>query len=478
MDLVRVEQPQFAGALTHSATGAVLDEPPPPGVPWRFESVPHVDAWTAEEAIESMRVGPWHALEADGTGVDIAIFDLQWFGAADPDELGEFTTHDCWADPMCEQPMDVFAPRFGFEEGRHGVACAEVLHDVAPGARLHLVRVNGQTTFENAVDWAIREDIDIVSMSMSFFNLSFYDGTGPVARSVEKLVSHGVLLVASAGNYAQRHWSGDLLDADGDRRADFAGDNGLTVWLGANNTRKTLYVAWNQHRSCGKTDLDVLLRDPEGRIAARGQRAQVAGADQCEPVERISLVPEIDGWYTLEVHHQRGAMTDLHLSVFAPNGTLEFPSPSGSVPDPGAHPWTLTVGAAPAGADYFTDRVESFSSWGPTSGGHAKPDLVGPDGLSTASFGYRRFYGTSAATPAVAGAIAVVQSSDPQLDAFAAADRVRAWAWTPHDAFERPDPRLGQGKVWLPMAVEPMGCMGSGSATLLFLPLLLARRRT
>src|SRR6185436_15173116 len=101
------------------------------------------------------------------------------------------------------------------------VACAQVIHDIAPGAQLYLVRVNGQTTLENAAAWAVREGIDVVSMSMSFFNNSFHDGTGGINATVDTLTAGGVLLVNSAGNYAEEHWTGDFDDPDGDGDADF-----------------------------------------------------------------------------------------------------------------------------------------------------------------------------------------------------------------------------------------------------------------
>src|SRR5690606_5363085 len=116
------------------------------------------------------------------------------------------------AHPSCALPLDSVAPRLGYEIGRHGVACADIVQDLAPDAELYLVRVNGSTTFASAASWAIREGIDVISVSMSFFNDSFYDGTGPFTEILHRLEAHDILVVTSAGNYARGHWDGAWVD--------------------------------------------------------------------------------------------------------------------------------------------------------------------------------------------------------------------------------------------------------------------------
>lgn len=474
-DLVRVDDPDHPDAVASSATGAVIVGEPPAGVPWSYENVPHVEAWVADEAIEAMNIESWHDRDARGAGVKVAVFDLQWFGAVDPDELGIFTTHDCWTSEDCDTPIDVFNPRFAFEAGVHGYACAEIVHDIAPDAELHLVRVNGPTTFENAVGWAIRNDIDVISLSMSFFNDSFYDGTGPVADNVARLAQAGIVLVASAGNYGQKHWKGSWLDANGDGHLDFDGDGRLKIWLDPSTSGRSIYLSWNQHRSCGKTDIDAVLYDPQGRIAYRADRQQRSTADQCAPVERIRVEVETAGFYELEVTLMRGVTADLEVSVMSPGGNVDG-AVGGGIPDPGASPLALTVGAVSA-LDYLSAPVERFSSVGPTYGGYAKPDLVGPDRLSTSAFGSGAFSGTSAATPAVAGALAVVMSEEPGRDATTAADLLRAWAIGADRPFEQRDPAFGWGRVRLPLEPERQECGRRPLVAALFLPLLLWRRR-
>ncbi|HED03156.1 MAG TPA: hypothetical protein ENI60_00055, partial [Candidatus Fraserbacteria bacterium] len=55
--------------------------------------------------------------------------------------------------------------------------------------------------------------------------------------------------------------------------------------------------------------------------------------------------------------------------------------------------------------------LEPFSSQGPTLDGRIKPDIAGVDGVSNITFG--QFFGTSASSPEVAGAAALVKQAFP-----------------------------------------------------------------
>ncbi len=90
---------------------------------------------------------------------------------------------------------------------QHGVRMAELVHDIAPAARLVLAAYRTPAQFEEAADWIAAQGIPIVSHSNSFLTPPF-DGTGRAARAVDRAAAAGVLWVNSAGNYAQRHWRG------------------------------------------------------------------------------------------------------------------------------------------------------------------------------------------------------------------------------------------------------------------------------
>lgn len=488
--LVRVEDPSYPGALMVSETAALLDAPPGEGTAWSWEDLAVVDEDTDgllapgfpdERMRHVLGVDAWHEAGFRGQGVKVAVFDIQWAGTqVDASELQVAGTADCWTHPSCETPIDLTATRFSYERGVHGLSCAEVVRDLAPDAELYLVRVNGRTTFESAAAWAIRHGIQVVSLSMSFFNASFYDGTGPYADAVADMDAAGILLVTSAGNYARQHWKGAWSDGDGDDRLDVDGSNALSLELSPG--RRTVYVQWDEHFACGASDLDALVYDPRGYVVARGLRRQGLGEDGCSPVERLTVEAGVQGTYRLEIVARRLTTPFLEVDVLATDGRVSQPIAEGSLADPAAAPQAFVVGAVRADG-YLDNDVEVFSSWGPSRAGVPKPDVAGPDGVTVEGYGTSGFYGTSASTPAIAGTLAVVLSRWPELSPREASERLRAWAMDEGVGSDPrgDDPRWGAGKVRLPPPdASDAGCLGGpGRAAWLlpFAPLSWFRRR-
>ena len=304
-DLIRVDEP--GPTPWRAPHGAPCWSSLPRVAPWRVEPQAELDisyqVWEAREALE---VQPWHDAGFLGQGVRVAVMDYQWQGAEGAlASLGEVETHDCWAHDACTPGIDLLQPTYSSEDNVHGVACAEVIRALAPEAELHLLRVNNLTTFENAAEWAIREGIDLVSMSMSFYSNSFYDGSGPVNAAAERMSEAGVLLVTSAGNSAEKHWMESWRDEDHDRLHEFpSGSEYLPIYFQQGQRR--VLLEWDQYANCGDTDLGARVYSEDGRVVGRSDKLQSTEESSCDPQERIQVQADEDGWYYLQLERVAG----------------------------------------------------------------------------------------------------------------------------------------------------------------------------
>ena len=104
----------------------------------------------------------------------------------------------------------------------------------------------------------------------------------------------------------------------------------------------------------------------------------------------------------------------------------------------------LAVGAASWATP---STIEDFSSRGPTTDGRVKPDVVGADRGNSASYGPSGFFGTSQASPHVAGLVALVLEQFPSFTPTQVADYLKTNA-LPRGAV--PNNSWGYGLAQLP----------------------------
>ena len=112
------------------------------------------------------------------------------------------------------------------------------------------------------------------------------------------------------------------------------------------------------------------------------------------------------------------------LDLYTLDAELEFPVAEHSLGSPADAYEALAVGAT----EVRDDSLASYSSQGPSNDGRLKPELSGPAGVSSASYAPGVFDGTSASTPHVAGAAALVARGDAHPAALK--DRVTSPAGT------------------------------------------------
>jgi subtilisin family serine protease len=131
-----------------------------------------------------------------------------------------------------------------------------------------------------------------------------------------------------------------------------------------------------------------------------------------EPIESLSYTAAYGGRYYVYVR-QYDATGNQTLRIHFSDMTPGFHTSGHELNTPADAPYVVTVGAM----DYSNYSRKSYSSRGPTEDGRTKPDVMAPSGVSAESYGSRRFGGTSAACPHVAGVAALLKQEFPDYDA-------------------------------------------------------------
>lgn len=334
------------------------------------------------------------ALGSRGEGQTIAVVDLGFGGLQDSIDRGILPPRAQLTTKSFDAHNGLAGRSIVGDATEHGVRVAEIVHSVAPRARLVLVNYHSIDEFVRATQYVAAQRIPIVVHSNSFLTPP-YDGTGLPARAVDEAARRGVLWVNSAGNFAKRHWSGPFTDADADAREDFGSANAMPL-APEQGDRLLLVLSWPRGTGA-RYALVVQRRDSDGVWRTRG-RADPADDGRSPLSYRVH---EVGAW-RLVILHLGGPAA--RLTLFS--RTVGFGALSvarGSVATPADARGALAVGAAV----WDSDRLADYSSNGPTGDGRLKPDVTGPTDV-TVHPGIP-VGGTSAAAPHVAGAAALLR---------------------------------------------------------------------
>ena len=396
--------------------------------------------------VQAHKAPAWHAAGHTGAGVKVGVLDngFQGFIALMGSELPATV-----AGARCYTSIGEYSEAVAACQTRtnHGTAVAESLLDVAPDVELYIANYVSRGDQRAAVDWMVSQGVQVINNSTGWVWDGPGDGTSPSSvsplKGVDAAVGGGALWVGSAGNSALETWYGAFKDANGDGWHEFGSTANRCNVVSPRTGRgePLLQLRWADSWAGAATDLDIVAFSPDGRRLDASGESQNGEAGQV-PLELFVAPP---GENCIAVQRKSGPVPAwIQFQVF--NGGAPAISTSyGSITNPAesANPGMLAVGAAPHDN---TERIENFSSRGPAPGGRLKPELVGAD--AAASVAIPRFFGTSQASPHVAGMAALMLGADSSLTPRQLADQLKS------SAAERgpygPDNTWGHGFAELP----------------------------
>ena len=280
--------------------------------------------------------------------------------------------------------------------GRHDTAVAEIITRTAPDSELYLAGVGSEATpdhYADAVGWLLEEDVDVVVDAASYFP-STAEGMHHLNDVAEDAADEGVVFVTSAGNYGNRHWAGTPDDEGWVEFAPGTEYNRLGNSRIAGQTSLRLY--WT-----GDAEFDLYLyraKPGDDALVAKSQTNQSGHGPHSEAIDTTLS----GGHYYVAVQGGEGA-NGTKVELFAANHDFAETSDSGGMVAPATADNVIAVGAV----DAVSGEAHPYSSAGP------KLDISAPGDAHTRAAGELR--GTSAATPLVAGTVALMVAENESL---------------------------------------------------------------
>lgn len=390
----------------------------------------------------------------DGSGIKIAVLDKGFKGYLDLQNRGELPRNLTTVDfTNGQQPINSAIGDI------HGSACAEIVYDIAPAAEMYLLKVDNKTNFQRALTYCSTNSIKIVSCSIGFgIPESFMAGGGSIDTDIDTNVADNKFLsVIAAGNEADHTWFGRFQNSGTNYTRFPNGSEFLNVnvpadadislmWddYGAGTSIYNMYVYDQYNKEIGHTNFTL------------GPYKNVTFSNYTRPNKLKIKIHQNQDTSSPNGRYMRLVFSKGNLSGDVVENPIDR-NPESSLCLPADTRRALTVGAVNV-SNYGSGPIAYYSSRGPCRNPELlKPEIVAPTGVTTASLGHKGFGGTSAATPHVAGAAALLLSLSTGTTISDLKDQVVGYA---RQIQSSPDCTYGNGKLVLDTSLVPPNSVG------------------